>query len=218
MWSSSLFSDRDYSRAVSDTPRIIEDPERTRRIRARDPDTLQAVVHENLPILLRAARGAGLPPDRAEDAVQETLLTFMMRASDFDGRAKVRTWLYGILLKKMSRAFEGVRRAQETEEIEEVVEARFNQAGRWAVPPRGPGAGGDRLRVRAWLEECLEGLPDRRRMAFVLREVEELATEEVCKVLEVSPNNLGVLLFRARNGLRECLETKGLRGRHDADL
>lgn len=196
----------------------IEDPARTEGIRARDPETLQAVVRENLPVLLRVARGAGLPSDRAEDAVQETLLTFLARAPDFDGRARVRTWLYGILLKKISRAFEGVRRAQETEDIDDVVAARFGDTGRWVVPPQMPGIGGDRERVRAWLEECLEGIPDRRRMAFVLREIEELPTEEVCKVLEVSPNNLGVLLFRARNGLRECLETKGLRGRHDADL
>lgn len=203
---------------MTSTIRVIEDPALTERIRARDPETLQAVVREHLPMLLRAARGAGLPPDRTEDAVQEVLLTFVMRAAEFDGRARVRTWLYGILLKKMSRAFEGVRREQETEEIDQVVEARFTSAGRWATPPRGPDAGGDRERVRAWLEECLDGLPGRRRMAFVLREVEGLPTEEVCKVLEVSPNNLGVLLFRARNGLRECLETKGLRGRHDADL
>jgi len=203
---------------VTSRPSAVEDPVRTERIRAADPETLQAVVRENLPILLRAARGAGLPLDRAEDAVQETLLTFVTRAGDFDGRARVRTWLYGILLKKMSRAFEGVRRAQETEEIDAVVEGRFTSEGRWARPPRGPDAGADRERVRAWLAECLEGLPERRRMAFVLREVEELPTDEICEVLEVSPNNLGVLLFRARNGLRECLETKGLRGRHDAEL
>lgn len=187
-------------------------------IRARDPETLQSVVREHLPMLLRAARAAGLPPDRAEDVVQETLLTFMARAHEFDGRAKVRTWLYGILLKKQAHAFEAVRRSQETEEIDEIVEARFDETGRWARPPRGPGAGADAERVRAWLAECLEDLPDRRRLAFVLREVEELPTAEVCKVLEVTPNNLGVLLFRARNGLRECLETKGLRSRHDAEL
>lgn len=169
-------------------------------------------------MLLRAARGAGLPPERAEDAVQDTLLTFVARAAEFDGRARARTWLYGILLKKISRAFEGVKRAQETEDIDEVVEARFNEAGRWSQPPRGPDAGGDRERFRVWLTKCLEGIPDKRRMAFVLREVEEMPTDEVCKILEVSPNNLGVLLFRARNGLRECLESKGLRGRHDADL
>jgi RNA polymerase sigma-70 factor (ECF subfamily) len=169
-------------------------------------------------MLLRAARAAGLSPDQADDAVQETLLTFLTRAHEFDGRARVRTWLYGILLKKTPRAFESVRRSQETEEIDEIVEARFDEMGRWVRPPRGPDAGADAERVRAWLADCLEGLPDRRRLAFALREVEELPTVEVCKILEVTPNNLGVLLFRARNGLRECLEIKGLRGRDDAEL
>ena len=199
-------------------PPIIEDPVRTAAIRARDPATMQAVVRESLPILLRAARGAGLSIDRAEDVVQEALLTFAAKADQFDGRAKVRTWLYGILLKKISRAFEGVRREEATEDIDGIVEARFDDSGRWVRPPRGPDIGADRERFRAWLAECLDRLPERRRIAFVLREVEELPTDEVCNVLEVSPNNLGVLLFRARNGLRECLEAKGVSGRHDADL
>lgn len=169
-------------------------------------------------MLLRACRAAGLARDRADDVVQETLLTFLARAHEFDGRARVRTWLYGILLKKQARAFEAIRRARETDDIDEVVEARFDAAGRWVRPPRGPDAGADAERVRGWLGECLDTLPDRRRLAFVLREVEELPSEEVCKVLQVTPNNLGVLLFRARNGLRECLETKGIRSRDDADL
>ena len=169
-------------------------------------------------MLLRAARAAGLPPDRAEDAVQETFLTFLRRAHEFDGRARVRTWLYGILLNKVSREREGVRRAEETDEIDAVVEAHFNEsgagAGRRGVRTPGPTC----PRVRAWLDDCLETLADHRRSAFVLREVEELPTDEICKILEVTPNNLGVLLFRARNGLRECIEAKGLRSRHDADV
>lgn len=196
----------------------IEDPKLTRTICARQPDVLRAVVREHLPMLLRAARASGLPLDRAEDAVQETFLTFLRRAHEFDGRARVRTWLYGILLHKVARERASARRAQETEEIDTIVESRFDESGRWSRPPRGPDATADVPRVRGWLEECLETLPDRRRSAFVLREVEELETDEICKILEITPNNLGVLLFRARNGLRECLEAKGLRSRHDADV
>ncbi len=62
------------------------------------------------------------------------------------------------------------------------------------------------------IEECLEGLPTKQRMAFILREVQELESKEVCKILEVTVTNLGVLLYRARNRLRECLEAKGVRG------
>ena len=55
-------------------------------------------------------------------------------------------------------------------------------------------------------------MPTQQRLAFVLREVEGLATEEMCKVLEVTRTNLEVLLYRARNRLRECLEAKSMRG------
>ena len=48
-------------------------------------------------------------------------------------------------------------------------------------------------------------------MAFVLREVQELITKEICKILEVSSTNLGVRLYRGRNRLRECLEKRGVR-------
>ena len=59
------------------------------------------------------------------------------------------------------------------------------------------------------IEECLEKLPPNQKMAFVLKEVEEQESAEICKVLEVTTTNLGVLLFRARNRLRDCLEAKG---------
>ena len=49
-------------------------------------------------------------------------------------------------------------------------------------------------------------------MAFVLREVEELTTEEICNVLEITPTNLGVMMYRVRNRLRECLEALGVSG------
>ena len=50
------------------------------------------------------------------------------------------------------------------------------------------------------------------RSAFYLRETEGLSTSEICKILEVTRTNLGVLLYRGRNRLRECLETKGVSG------
>ena len=60
------------------------------------------------------------------------------------------------------------------------------------------------------IEGCMELLPDAQRFAFVLREVEELSTGEICKILGVTRTNLGVMLYRARNRLRECLESKGV--------
>ncbi|MDA2932810.1 hypothetical protein MYX82_00550 [Acidobacteria bacterium AH-259-D05] len=48
-------------------------------------------------------------------------------------------------------------------------------------------------------------------MAFVLHEVEGFSSDEICKILDVTNTNLGVLMYRVRNRLRECLEAKGVK-------
>jgi RNA polymerase sigma-70 factor, ECF subfamily len=193
-----------------------EDPARTAAIRARDPATLEAVADQCLRPLLRAARGAGLAPARAEEAVQNAFLIFCRRAHEFDGRAKACTYLFGILVRTIAEERRRANRQAREADIDAVVEARFDSTGAWSRPPRGPDARADVATVRAWFQECLEEVPDRQRAAFVLREVEGLRTEEICNALDVTPNNLGVLLYRARHRLRECLERKGIRGSDDA--
>ena len=55
---------------------------------------------------------------------------------------------------------------------------------------------------------CMSKLKDAMGMAFTLRELEGLSTEEICKELDIKPNNLWVLLHRARTQLKACLEAK----------
>jgi RNA polymerase sigma-70 factor (ECF subfamily) len=195
-----------------------ETPERTTAIRARDAAALEGAVRECLPGLLRAALASGLSRDRAEDAVQASLLVFVQRAEDYDGRARVCSWIHGILIRKILEERRAAQRTAREEDIDGIVESRFDEAGSWARPPRGPGDVLARGEMRRQLESCLQALPERQRIAFALRDVEGMTTGEVCKILEVSANNLGVLLFRARNGLRECLEAKGFEGSSDAEL
>lgn len=195
-----------------------ESADRTAAIRSRDSATLEAVVRECLPGLLRTAMAAGLPRDRAEDAVQESLLVFVQRASDFDGRARASTWIHGILVRKIWEQRRGLSRDTDREDIDRLVDQRFDADGTWVRPPRGPARALARGELRRELTSCLDELPDRQRVAYTLREVEGFSTDEVRKILDVTANNLGVLLFRARNGLRECLESRGYDGGADAAL
>ena len=80
------------------------------------------------------------------------------------------------------------------------------------IPPRLVEAEVYDAEVRPRLNACLETVPTQQRLAFLLREVEGFTTQEICKILQVSRTNLGVLLYRARNRLRECLETQGVKG------
>jgi RNA polymerase sigma-70 factor (ECF subfamily) len=193
-----------------------ERPARIDAIRRRDPDALEAVAGENMLPLVRAARAWGLRGDDANDAVQDTLLVFVQKADQFDGRASVRTWLFGILFRKVAERRRALVREEAVDDVESVMDARFDPAGRWIRPPRPADAAATAGEIMARVEECLEQVPERSRSAFVLREVEQLDTNAVCKILDVSANNLGVMLYRARNRLRECLEAKGIRGSADA--
>ncbi len=65
-------------------------------------------------------------------------------------------------------------------------------------------------KVRTETFACLDAAPLRQTLAFILREVEELSTEDICNVLGITRTNLGVMLHRIRNRVRECLESKGV--------
>ncbi len=190
----------------------LDHPEFPTRVRAKDPEALQAVVHAYLGQILRAARGAGLDPQQAEDVTQATFATFLETAPRFEGRSHVRTWVFGILYRKIAEARRAHLRDQQVDDIDAVVDRRFDANGNWTHPPRRPDSDVYGAQVRERIEECLESAPLQQRMAFVLREVEDLSTVEICKILDVTRTNLGVLLYRARNRLRECLESKGIKG------
>lgn len=175
-------------------------------LRARSPEVLAALVNEHLPTLLAGALAIGLSRPDAEEVVQETFVAFLSALDRFEGRSSVRTYLFGILYHKASNLRAKARREEGSDDIEAVVAARFDGAGAWSRPPRGPEAETLDAETRRWVEKCAEGLSDAQKTAFFLKEVDGEAPEAVCNVLGVSATNLRVMLHRARLKLRECLE------------
>ena len=179
------------------------------RLRQREPEALAQAVRDHARTLFRAARGLGFAEPEAEDLVQEVFATFLERLDGFEGRSHLRTWLFGILHRKALERRRTSAVDERADPIDEVFESRFDEKGNWSRPP----ADLERLFLSKELGElirgCMEGLTVNQREAFVLREVEGVATSEICKILDVSVTNFGVLLHRARVRLRECLEAKG---------
>ena len=153
----------------------------------------------------------------AEDLVQETLMAALKARDSFAGASSERTWLIGILKRKVVDVF---RRRARSGGIDEAVggadETAFDQRGLWAVRvPRWSGSPESLLRdteFREVLADCMAGLPDQLRAAITLREIDGVASDEVCKVLDVSPTNLWTLVHRARNRLRDCLTARWFKG------
>jgi RNA polymerase sigma-70 factor (ECF subfamily) len=179
------------------------------RFRNGDSGAIAAIVDAYLSHILNAARAVGLDETQAQDVVQNTFTTLIEKAPQFEGRSHIRTWLFGIFYRKVAEARRGLEKDRRFDDIDEVVEGRFAPNGSWSKPPQPMAVYGAEL--NRFLEECLEDVPLNQRMAFVFREVQDLSAEEICKILEVSRTNLSVLLFRARNRLRECFESKGVK-------
>ena len=181
------------------------------RLRRRDPDALAEAVHDHARPLVRAAKALGFAEQDAEDLVQDVFTTFLVRLDSFEARSQLRTWLFGILHRKAMERRRASIRDDRMDPIDEVFESRFDADGNWTRPP----ADLERLLLSKEIGEqirgCMDGLPLNQREVFVLREVEGLDTGEICKILEVSVTNFGVLMHRARARLRECLEGKGWR-------
>ena len=165
--------------------------------------------------LLRVAELQLRDRDLAEDVVQDTLAAAMAARDGFSERSTVRTWLTGILKHKIVDAIRHRQRERLHRPLDEEgggledFDALFNEEGGWAAPPADwgdPETALSRQEFMAVMELCLEKLPANTARVFVMREVMELETDEICKELTITANNLWVILYRARMALRLCLE------------
>ena len=145
--------------------------------------------------------------------MQETFLAALRAGKNFAGRSAERTWFIGILKHKIVDHLRRQGRERPVSAVNssgEMSEELFDKNGWWRVKPANWSANpSDVLEKKEFWDafrHCLEGLPQRLRAVFSLREMDELPMDEVCEALKVTPGNLGVLLYRARMGLRRCLE------------
>ncbi len=186
---------------------------------------MATIANEDLPelrrYLMRFAQLHLRDRARAEDAVQETLAAALAREDGFSGGSAVRTWLTGILKHKIIDVFRRQRRELAASDLaDEEADGRdpdalFDTAGAWQAPPASWGDPAKMLEQKRFLEtleKCNGALPERLAQVFTLREVTGLTTEEICSELDITPNNCNVMLYRARMGLRECLEKNWMGG------
>src|SRR6185295_1319207 len=165
--------------------------------------------------LLRVARLQLRDSALAEDVVQDTLAAALAAQGGFTGKSSVKTWLTGILKHKIVDAIRKKQRepvaasSLDDEADLEDFEGLFKVTGGWQAPPADWGDPEQALNQRQFfdiMDFCLEKLPPNTARVFMMREVMELESDEICKELAITANNLWVILYRARVSLRECLE------------
>lgn len=146
-----------------------------------------------------------------EDLLQETFLSAIRSQDSFQGRSQVRTWLIAILRLKIIDFYRKQNRRQQLGN--ELDEETYSEPSRAVFRED---------RIAAWNDQgvptledqefwvvfrsCAEKLPPTLAQTYLLREMDGLAPEIVCKMLNISNQNLAVRIFRARTALRDCLD------------
>lgn len=156
---------------------------------------------------------------RAEDAVQETFLAALKGGAGFAGRSAEKSWLVGILKNKIYDHFRKAGRESSFTDLEFYADEESDRfvreglgTGSWLHdhgPQEWPEPGASLDREEFWraFRDCAGKLPKNIGRVFTLREVDGLESREICALLNISENNLWVMLHRARMALRRCLET-----------
>lgn len=144
----------------------------------------------------------------AEDLVQDTFLAALRGREQFAGRSSERTWLVAILKRKL---IDHLRQRRRTVAVgpDPWADGLFDARGKWRVEPgHWEDAGAALERQEFWdvFGDCLGQLPGRLRRVFLLRQVDDRPSAEICQVLGLTVNNLWVMVHRARLRLWACLQ------------
>lgn len=152
----------------------------------------------------------------AQDLVQEVFLAAWRARQKHTSVASEKAWLLSILRNKAADYYRRQARHRpiaDTRELRDFEEQQFDESDQgdrhWrAGPQEWLDPGSDLVRAEFWkvLHACTRKLPVKTARVFVLREVDELSVDEICRLLDIRQNHLFVMLHRARLALRSCLE------------
>jgi RNA polymerase sigma-70 factor (TIGR02943 family) len=173
--------------------------------------------------MLRFARISLRDAAAAEDMVQEALLAAIQAVDGFDGRASLKTWMFSILRHKI---IDHIRRSSrerprcdfvaDENEHDANLDAMFEKKTAWNGahwtnedrPSEWPEPEAALEHKQFWdvFDACVHRLPENLSRVFLMRELLDLDTPEICTELSISTNNCWVILHRARTRLRGCME------------
>jgi RNA polymerase sigma-70 factor (ECF subfamily) len=149
------------------------------------PGTVAEVYEAHVDYVFRCLRSLGIREAHVEDAVQDVFLVVNDKLAAFDGKAKLRTWLYAIVIRIARR----YRERQAREPRVAADEQSHDRSAEHSYLSR------EQLLMA---QRALDALSDEKREAFVLAEVEQLSAPEIATITFTPLNTVYSRLRAAR--------------------
>jgi len=181
---------------------LADDPdfEIVERVRNGETDAFGELVRKHGRRVYRSLLGILGKPEETEDALQDAFLKAFQHLPNFEGRSRFSTWLVRIAINT------GLQRLRSQKEVdsldEENEEFRPRNIQSWMDTPEECYS---REELRRLVEKEVMKLPVKYRVALVLRDLEELSTEEAAAALGLSIPGVKARILRGRLMLREAM-------------
>jgi RNA polymerase sigma-70 factor, ECF subfamily len=176
-------------------------------LRTGDEQAYETLVRTFGGRMLAVARRFVRNEQDAQDIVQSAYLSAFRAVHQFEGQCLIATWLHRIVVNTALMRLRSRRRKPETS-IDDLLPAyhedghHVEQFSDWA--PRAD-AVIERQQTRAIVRACIDQLPDNYRAVLILRDIEEVSTDEAARLLAMTPTAVKVRLHRARQALSTLL-------------
>jgi RNA polymerase sigma-70 factor, ECF subfamily len=178
------------------------------RLRARDERAFQELVNESgdrvFNLVLRMVGDRA----EAEDIAQEVYVTVWKSIDGYRGEAKLSTWLLRIAANHAKNRIKYLaRRATDKGGLDEAPESAMADLGKAPAQAHvsSPEAALEAAERGTALEQAIAGLDEDHRLVLVLRDIEELAYEEICEITGLPEGTVKSRIHRARLALKERL-------------
>jgi RNA polymerase sigma-70 factor (ECF subfamily) len=190
--------------AVTETG-VFDESALVARAREGDAAAFNELVNRYSRKIYRLAKHITQNDEDAEDVLQETFLKAFEHLGDFQGQSKFYTWIVRIAVNESLMKLRK-RKSDRTVPLDEPVDTGEDTVVREiAVWDENPEQKYSRDELGEILEEAIQSLKPAFRTVFVLRDIEELSTEETAEALGISVPAVKSRLLRARLQLRERL-------------
>jgi RNA polymerase sigma-70 factor (ECF subfamily) len=177
------------------------------RLKAHDESAYEEVVRLYGGRMLAVARRFLQQEQDAQDAVQDAFLSAFKAIDNFEGNSKLSTWLHRIVVNAALMKLRSRQRRPERP-IEDLLpkfdgDGHRHAADGWATTVDTTAS--DR-ETREFVRQKISELPDSYRTVLLLRDIEELSTDEAAQQLGITPGAVKTRLHRARLALRELID------------
>lgn len=147
--------------------------------------------------LYRVAKSILWNEVEVEDAMQDAYIKAYQQLAKFESRSKFSTWITRILINECLMK----KRKNKSVREEEIVDKSH------PIENMNPEKEIVNRELKSLLESAIAKLPEKYRLVFVMREVENISASEVRNLLEITDSNVKVRLNRAKEMLRDSLIT-----------